>query len=182
MKTTNMRFWHYTPSIFLPQILESGKINLDAQSRSFGEKPATWISTNPEWEYTVMKSIIDGSGNEIMLSKDELNQRLGLGRIEIKPSLSFISWDKFGSTSGINKKLWIGMTKLGIEKGANPNEWYASYIPLIKRYFLSVEMNIDGKWVACKDWNMINQFIKEGMESNRKFFKNKRYGLFRRVA
>ena len=179
MKTIDMRFWHYTPAVRLPHILSSGKINLDKQARAYGEKPAAWISTNPKWEYTVLKAMTDG----LLMDYDELNQKLGLGRIEIKPSINFISWNKFRLTSGINKKLWLKMTEYGIEKGGCPDEWYASYITIIRRYFLSVEMNIEGKWVKCKDLDKIERFVFEGMEANRTFVKKKLTGLLeKRVA
>jgi hypothetical protein len=178
MKTTEMRFWHYTSAFRLPQILACGKIKLDEQARAFGERPAAWISTNPEWEYTVMKTGPDGS----IMSKDELDHTLGLARIEIKPSRDFISWYKFRTTSGVNKKLWIEMTNLGREKGANPEEWYASYIPIISRYFLSVEMKIQGKWIKCNNWDKIEQFVTEGMKVNQEFLRAEKNDLLKRAA
>ncbi len=92
--------------------------------------------------------------------------RYGMGRIEVKPSPSFITFRKFGSTSGIEPKIYKSMAQIGIERGSNPDDWYASYIPILSRYFLSVEMNIKGKWVPCKDWKEIDQFVKKGMETN----------------
>ena len=167
MRTANLRFWHYTSAFRLPQIFQSGKINLDKQAKAFGEKPAVWISTNSVWENTATKMVEDENGNLITLTKEEMCLRVGLGRIEIKPSESFISWSKFGTTSRINPKLFNSMTQVGIGQGANPNEWFASYIPIISRYFISIEMNIEGKWVKCPDWNKLEQFVNEGMETNR---------------
>ena len=166
MNTIERRFWHYTPATRLPRILASGKIKLDEQAKFYGEKPAAWVSTNPVWENTATKPILDDSGKQVDLTKEEMSELMGLGRIEIKPSRDFISWYKFRKTSGVHPKLWNGMTKYGLQVGANPNEWFASYIPILDRYFISVEMFIQGKWIKCEDWSNILQFVLKGMEAN----------------
>ena len=74
------------------------------------------------------------------------------------------------------------MTQFGREKGANPNEWYASYIPIISKYFMSVEMYINGKWVKCEDWNNIHQFVIKGMEANKRLFCENRFGIIKKAA
>lgn len=161
-----MKFWHYTPAFRLPQILKSGKIKLDEQARSYGEKHVAWISTNPIWENTATKPYTDKSGRMVERTKEETSQELGLGRIEIRPSRDFISWEIFRKTSGVHPKLWSGMTKYRLQVGANPNEWFASYIPILDRYFISVEMFIHGEWIRCDDWSHITQFVAKGMEAN----------------
>lgn len=166
MKEINRRFWHYTPAIRLYRILESGKIKLDEQAKFYGEKPAAWVSTNPLWENTATKPILDVCGVKVDLTLEEMYLRLGLGRIEIQPSRDFISWYKFRKTSGVNPKIWNGMTKYGLKVGADPNEWFASYSPILSRYFISVEMFIKDKWVKCEDWSKIKQFVSEGMKVN----------------
>ena len=74
------------------------------------------------------------------------------------------------------------MTNLGREKGANPEEWYASYIPIISRYFLSVEMKIQGKWIKCNNWDKIEQFVTEGMKVNQEFLRAEKNDLLKRAA
>jgi len=182
MKLIEKRYWHYTPAIRLPQIIKSGKIKLDEQARSYGEKPAAWISTNPIWENTATKPYADKSGHMVERTNEEMSQELGLGRIEVKASNAFISWLRYRNTSGINPRLWSEMTKYGTKIGGDPNEWYASYIPIMSRYFISVEMFIKGEWIRCDDWNQIDQFLASGMKANMGFFKRKSLGRITSAA
>lgn len=165
-----MRFWHYTKAITLPKILTSGEIKLDELAIDFGQKPATWVSTNHEWENIATKGTFDRYGNDYLFTANQQCIVWGLGRIQINPSINFISWYEFGLTSGIDQELWIRMTDYGRERHANPDEWYASYSPIFSGDFLSVEMNIDGEWIGCKDLVMIDKFVNHGMEINRAIF------------
>jgi len=169
MDVTKMRFYHYTSAGRLPKILESGHIYLSRAGIGKNEKPGVWLTTCPEWERTSTGMILK-DGVMKYLSDEEMYTNYGWGRIEVKPSTGFIDMRKFGRTSNIDPKVFQSMIKTGIEMGSNPDDWYVSYIPILSRYFLSIEMNIKKEWVKCTDWNKIGQFVKDGIETNRKLY------------
>jgi len=169
MKMTDLRFWHYTKSFYLPKIIESGRINLSTAGIGKKEKPVVWLTTSSEWENTsTVGTLKDGVMK--FLSKEEMCIQYGMGRIEIKPSSSFVTFKKFGTTSGVDPRIFISLYNTGIENGSNPDDWYASYIPILSRYFLSVEMYIEEKWIKCEDLKEITQFVEEGMKRNKLFY------------
>ena len=169
MDINKLRFYHYTSAGRLPKILESGNIYLSRNYIGKKEKPGVWLTTSPEWERT-STSMIMKDGVLTSLSEEEMYLNHGWGRIEVKPSPSFVNIKKFGKTSNIDPRVLQSLIQTGIAKGSNPDDWYMSYIPILSRYFLSVEMNIKKEWVKCTDWNKIGQFVKEGMETNRLFY------------
>lgn len=169
MDINKLRFYHYTSAVRLPKILESGNIYLSRNYIGKKEKPGVWLTTSNEWERTCT-SMIMKDGVLTDLTEEEMYLNYGWGRIEVKPSSGFVNIKKFSRTSNIDPKVLQSMIKIGIEKGSNPDDWYVSYIPILSRYFLSVEMNIKKEWIKCTDWNNISQFVNDGMEINRSFY------------
>jgi hypothetical protein len=144
-----LRLWHYTTIIALDKIIESGSINLANKSIALNEKPAVWFSSNPEWEHTVFKAMINHSSGEITdLTRDELQAKFGLARIEIQVTTNIITWAKFKRTSNINKDMAKALEKVVNDNGAKPEEWYACYDPIYSNRFIVCEVLINGKWVT----------------------------------
>ena len=100
---------------------------------------AAWLSSNPVWENTVMK--VKG-GLEAHADK------LGAFRIKVKNHLPVLHWHNFVKFSGENKKICRGMETVGLEQGANPDEWYCSlyHIPVSDNTVESIGIYRNGKW------------------------------------
>ena len=100
---------------------------------------AAWLSSNPVWENTVMK--VKG-GLEAHADK------LGAFRIKVKNHLPVLHWHNFVKFSGENEKICRGMETVGLEQGANPDEWYCSlyHIPVSDNTVESIGIYRNGKW------------------------------------
>jgi hypothetical protein len=135
--------YHYTSEQHLSKILETGKLIVSEWERQNKVKPpALWLSLNPIWENTATK-LINENGKIRQLTKEEQYQSFGLIRfvIEFKKE-SLCSWGKYKYKSNTPVQTYEAMEKSGIEKGANPKEWYASFknIPL-------------SNCISCQKWN-----------------------------
>ena len=93
----------------------------------------------PHWENTVMK--VKG-GLEAHADK------LGAFRIKVKNHLPILHWHNFVKFSGENEKICRGMETVGLEQGANPDEWYCSlyHIPVSDNTVESIGIYRNGKW------------------------------------
>ena len=100
---------------------------------------AAWLSSNPVWENTVMK--VKG-GPEAHADK------LGAFRIKVKNHLPILNWHNFVKFSGENEKICRGMETVGLEQGANPDEWYCSlyHIPVSDNTVEAIGIYRNGKW------------------------------------
>ena len=100
---------------------------------------AAWLSSNPVWENTVMK---------VKGGLDAHADKLGAFRIKVKNHLPILHWHNFVKFSGENKKICRGMETVGLEQGANPDEWYCSlyHIPVSDNTVESIGIYRNGKW------------------------------------
>ena len=100
---------------------------------------AAWLSSNPVWENTVMK---------VKGGLDAHADKLGAFRIKVKNHLLILHWHNFVKFSGENKKICRGMETVGLEQGANPDEWYCSlyHIPVSDNTVESIGIYRNGKW------------------------------------
>ena len=89
----------------------------------------------------------DGNGNLIQMTKKDMHQKFGLGRIEINPNVDIINWVSFKKISGISFAESTQLEKRGKVKGANPAEWFASFTPIASSDWLSIEKWDGVKWV-----------------------------------
>ena len=55
MKNQKEELFHYTSEVRLSQILKSGHIKLATAMVPIHDRPAVWLSTNPDWEPTATK-------------------------------------------------------------------------------------------------------------------------------
>ena len=113
---------------------------ISKESKMYEEQvTAAWLSSNPVWENTVMK--VKG-GLEAHADK------LGAFRIKVKNHLPVLHWHNFVKFSGENKKICRGMETVGLEQGANPDEWYCSlyHIPVSDNTVESIGIYRNGKW------------------------------------
>ena len=135
--------YHYTSETHLIKILETGKLIVSEwEKKNKVKPPSVWLSLNPVWENTATK-LISTNGIDRQLTKEEQYQKFGLIRfvLEFKKE-NFCSWGKYKYKSNTPIQTYEQMEQSGIEQGANPKEWYASFknIPL-------------SSCMSCQKWN-----------------------------
>lgn len=120
--------FHYTSGQHLENILESGKLKVSEWERENKIKPpALWLSLNPDWEPTATK-IMNVGGQTVFLTKEQQHEHAGLYRFVIPfDKSSLCSWGKYRYKSNTDFTTYLNMKRTGIEKGANPLDWYASF-------------------------------------------------------
>ena len=156
--------YHYTSGSHLPLILKSKKLMVSQAEKKMGLKPpALWLSLNPDWEATATKMIFE-NGMQRSLTKKEQYEMFGLVRfvLEFKEK-ELCSWKKYINTTNIPKLGLKRMEIAGIEKGGNPNEWYASFNDIPLTHCICIQ-----KWDGA-EWKNYNYTDKETLISR---FKN----------
>ncbi len=139
--------YHYTHGELLDEILSDGKLRVSEFERINKIKPpALWLSLNPIWENTALK-MVDVNGHLRTLTKSELHEKSGLIRfvLEFKKD-TLCSWAKYRYKSNTPYEVYENMEKTGIRQGADPKEWYASFVNIPLRKCVALE-----KWNG-KEW------------------------------
>ena len=136
-----MKIYHYTTSLALNNILHDGKIRCAVAFVGINERPAVWFSTNPDWEKTVRKGIVnhDFWATSVSPRDGHLEQGIIPVRIEVDPALPFLTWKSFKKKSGIHKAIAQGLETTAERWGANPQEWLALFYPVGADHFLNIE-------------------------------------------
>ena len=146
------RYWHYTIFERFQSIVSDGMINTADTLVSREVKRVVWFSTNPCWEKTVVKIVLNnetGMKTELR-SRDELFQfALSCFNTEISPNkvnaftpvrleadpkkVHLRSFQNYKKRSGDSKSVIKGLVQTAKKWGANPKEWYVVYedIPLL---------------------------------------------------
>lgn len=144
------RYFHYTPTVRIEEIIKSGQINLASKSvYAKKEKAVAWVSSNEEWENTASKIIFNAFGHSKHMTFEEQLEHLGCARIEVKPN-GLMTWGKLKHKARMDLTMAITMEEVGIKQGASPSEWFGKLTPIYKSQWLKVEEFIDGKWVEYK--------------------------------
>jgi hypothetical protein len=135
--------YHYTTEHHLEMIKSKGELIVSETERKYKIKPpALWLSLNPVWENTATKTINE-NGIIRRLTKEEQYENLGLIRfvLEFKKE-SLCTWARYKYKSNLPSRLYEEMELAGIEQGADPKEWFASFknIPL-------------SKCISCEKWD-----------------------------
>ncbi len=153
------RLWHYTAYQHLQKIIASGKIRVSSIRIDKRERPAAWFSSNPDFEQTAKKGVENSETGIVRhaLGRDEL-LKAGFPpvRIEIDPSrVQVYDWEQYKKVSGISKKAAVDLEEAGINMGAAPSEWYASFqsVPL-ESCLLPIEIWNGQQWVNIREVNI----------------------------
>lgn len=135
--------YHYTSEEHLKSILETGELIVSNWEKINKVKPpALWLSLNPIWENTATK-IVNNYGQIKKMTKQEQFESIGLVRFVIHfDKTKLCSWKKYKHVSNTSQNVYEQMEKVGIEQGAIPSEWFASFknIPL-------------KDCISCQKWN-----------------------------
>lgn len=156
------RLWHYTTMRHLKEIMISEVIQL-SNPLLRGVKPASWVSTNPLWETIANKMYALPSGEIVKhICTDEMFNIVGVARIEVKPSDQYVTWKKYRHVSGIGHWEFLTLEQVGIERGANPEEWFARFSPIRKEEWLTTQIMIDGEWIDYAHEEEVKVYSKVG--------------------
>ncbi|WP_282055682.1 hypothetical protein [Maribacter luteus] len=142
------KFYHYTHSKALSDILDSGYIKL-ATASVYGkkEKAVAWVSTNEHWEHTATKMVVDKNGmNPVSLTFEQQLQTFGCTRIQVK-NKGLQTWAKLKHTARMDLNTAALMEVSGIKNGGHPSEWFGSLKPIRKEDWLGIEIFENGEWV-----------------------------------
>jgi len=146
--------YHYTSGQHLEKILDKGELIVSEwEKKNKVKPPALWLSLNPVWENTATKLIGDKYGNVREMTKEEQHVNYGLIRFVLEFNKETLcSWAKYKHKSNTPLKTYKQMEDTGIQLGANPKEWFASFknIPLSKCICCE---KYDGK-----EWQMLIDF------------------------
>jgi len=145
-----MRLWHYTIDRHYNNIVKTGYIKQAVIGIDKDEKPAVWLSSNPDWENSVKKTLINQETGEVLkdLGRDELFKlSVDVIRLEVDSSkLRLFNWLQFKEVSGISEKSVRKLESLADEWKDNPLEWYACFEPIYEKDIIGVEVWIEKKW------------------------------------
>ena len=149
------RLWHYTETRELAKIIESGAITVTPMGGNPDRKefPAVWLSANADFEQAARKPIRDRETGAVCLyaTREQMFQAgFPPVRIEIiTAEVRAYDWNTYKKISGMSEDAAAGLEKAGIEKGADPLEWYASMqpIPLIGGCKFPIEIWNGRQWV-----------------------------------
>lgn len=141
------RFFHYTTESRLDEIIQSEKILLAQKSISHKkEKPCAWVSTNISWEPTATKLLGNIFGEPTQMTFKQQLKNFGCARIEVE-SKGLIPWKRIKKIVSMDPNIARRMENIGLELGANQNDWYGSLSPIDINRWIRAEVFKDGKWV-----------------------------------
>lgn len=145
------RLFHYTTGNKINQIIKDGFIKLETSGGVDFKKqrPAVWCTFSPEWENTCNKGLITDGKHKALNMLDTAHYAEGIYRIEVDPVAAPHDWDKWLIKSNVSTKIANGLKRVAIERGSDISLWRASFKPINKEYWKSLEeYNISQKkWV-----------------------------------
>ena len=125
--------YHYTTGKVLEKILQDGRLIVSEwEKKNNVTPPALWLSTNPIWEPTSTKMLMT-NGEAKRLTKNELHTSFGLYRFVLPfVKKKLCTWKKYKHKFNTPANVYAGMERVGIEQGANPDEWFTIFksVPL----------------------------------------------------
>jgi hypothetical protein len=163
------RYWHYTTLEKAAAIRGTGAIQTAKTGLASGVAPAVWFSTNPEWEATIYKDLLDAeTGEQITLytRDDFLKYGKPPVRIEVDPKMANLrGWNNYKKNSGDDRQTIKALEKTAKSLGANHKEWYVSFNDVSLNCVLSVEIWTGNDWINLKDIDEDEQVRLQQMET-----------------
>ena len=145
-----IKLYHYTSISHLIEIFRTGKLNISQTDKMLKvKKPGLWFSTNSEWEYSAFKRFNDGKKEFDLNKPEEFEKYIGCARFMTNLDSRFVTYAKYKYKSKAHPLVWEKIGEVGRSKGANPDEWYATFSPL-NIDNLDIEVYDNGKWYNLK--------------------------------
>lgn len=145
------KLYHYTTYKQLKLILSDNVLKLSEFEKKQGDRhPAVWFSANPFWEPTATKIMGTIFGQKPM-TKEEQHKHFGCARISIYYEKDLITWAKYKHVSGLKEDYLDRMELAGEVKGANPDDWFASFTPVKRDKWVDIEVWTGDKWIMFNE-------------------------------
>jgi hypothetical protein len=141
-----MTKWHYTILLWLDEIRKDGLIKPASDYITLGERPIVWFSTNPDWELTANKNLVE-SDKVIFLDRAGTEKHYGLARIGVAPETAPYDWRSLKELSGMPGKHAEGLYREAIKRGSRPGQWWGTFDPVPREKWIAVQVYRDGQWV-----------------------------------
>lgn len=155
--------WHYSNGMVIEEIVKSGVIKLATAGIVAPEKPAAWFSSNPHWDLSANRgnlalkkgdypvgtafSVDPDEFEETPFDAEAMDRDFGRYRIGVLPEAAPHGWETFKKLSGIQKDIAESLEKM-VESHGNPREWRASFSPVPRKMWRTVERLVSGVWVT----------------------------------
>jgi hypothetical protein len=127
--------FHYTTTLKLRSIINSGHIAPTSAKVPPHEKPVAWFSTSEVWEPTATKVPIPGKLGQLATA----HAQQGLVRIQVPASAAPHRIQDLPRLAGTSPDDWLGLVLAGLELGADPTTWRFSLVPVPVSLFSEVE-------------------------------------------
>jgi len=167
--------YHYTSLSHLIEIFKVGKVFTSQTEKMLKvKKPGLWFSTNSKWEFSAFKRFNDGNKEFDLNTPEEFEKYIGCARLITNLNPLFVTFAKYKHKSKVNPLLWEKMAEIGKSKGADPNEWYATFSP-ISLNNLDIEVYENGEWHSLKkeDGQFDTELFNRNLEKTFVFKKGK---------
>ncbi|MDA1226098.1 MAG: hypothetical protein O3A67_04395 [Bacteroidetes bacterium] len=167
--------YHYTSLSHLIEIFKVGKVFTSQTEKMLKvKKPGLWFSTNSKWEFSAFKRFNDGNKEFDLNTPEEFEKYIGCARLITNLNPLFVTFAKYKHKSKVNPLLWEKMAEIGKSKGADPNEWYATFSP-ISLNNLDIEVYENGEWYSLKkeDGQFDTELFNRNLEKTFVFKKGK---------
>jgi len=158
--------WHYTVGNSFLGILESGAILPATAYVLPDEQPIVWFSTNPYWENTVFKGLLqaDGTIRDVGM-RGLLEHGLQLLRIAVPAEVAPHNWKALRELSGMDPHVAAGLAREAKRWYANTSEWRGTFDPVPSSAWISIEEFRAGCWQpfltrTAGDWVHATAFSK----------------------
>lgn len=108
---SNLNIYHYTTNLSLQGVLKDGVIKKSFENVPKKRMRAVWFSTNPFWEETANKSVLDMTTGKIRSGDkfDTYNVGNGLARIQVRPEAAPVTWADYVRIGRVPAKLQRGL-------------------------------------------------------------------------
>ncbi|HQR19550.1 MAG TPA: hypothetical protein PKV98_01700 [Burkholderiaceae bacterium] len=127
-----MDTYHYTVGSKLAAILRSGALLPITADREPGERAVLWFSTQPGWEPTATKLLLNPQTGELRrATRLELHRTLGLFRFALPAADErLVRWPALRHVARIGDAMARHLARSGRERGARPTDWSGSLVPI----------------------------------------------------
>lgn len=127
-----MNTYHYTVGSKVAAILRSGALLPITADLEPGERAVIWFSTQPSWEPTATKLLLNPQTGELRrASRLELHRTLGLFRFALPADdARLVRWPALRRIARISDAMARHLARSGRERGARPADWSGSLVPI----------------------------------------------------
>jgi hypothetical protein len=115
----------------MERIIHDGFLRPTAINIAPDELPVLWFSKNDQFEPTAAKGMITPDGGVKLMTHTQMAQMLGIFRFSLPDTdIRLISWQRLPMRAKIPKKTVRYLIDVGVKRGAKPNDWVGTLVPI----------------------------------------------------